>query len=137
MIKRSILSILAGVAFVIVVTTLVDIVLYVNDIYPQSGQPLSDALAVLATSYRVIIGIMGAWLTAWLAPSKPMKHALILGGIGMALGLIGIAVTWGKELGPVWYPIAVAVLAIPQSWVGGRLFESLSAHKSKQRLFDG
>jgi hypothetical protein len=134
-IKRSILSIVAGAVFIFVVTTLVDIVLYVNGIYPHTDQPLSAALVVLATSYRIIIGIMGAWLTAKLAPHKPMKHALILGCIGMALGVIGIAVSWGKEIGPTWYPIAVALLAIPQSWIGGRLFEILSARKSKQDLF--
>jgi hypothetical protein len=26
-------------------------------------------------------------------------------------------------LGPRWYPIALVVLALPQSWAGGRLFE--------------
>jgi hypothetical protein len=136
-IKRSILSIVAGIIFVTVVTTLVDLVLYVNGVFPQSDQPLSDALAILATSYRVIIGIIGAWLTARLAPYKPMKHALILGLTGTGLGLVVIAVSWGKEIGPAWYPIAVAVLAIPQSWAGGQLFEIQSARKSSQRLTGG
>jgi hypothetical protein len=29
---------------------------------------------------------------------------------------------WNRGLGPRWYPIALAVLAIPQCWVGGRLY---------------
>lgn len=134
---KSILSIAAGCIFFIVFTTLVDIMLYVNGIYPQTDQPLSAALAVLATSYRVIIGIIGAWITARLAPHKPMRHALILGCIGTVLGIAGIALSWGKEIGPAWYPIAVAALAIPQAWIGGWLFETLSAHKSKQHPVDG
>ena len=135
--KRSVLSVVSGVLFVIIVTTLVDIALHVAGVYPPMDQPMSDSLAVLATSYRIIIGIIGAWLTARLAPHKPMKHALILGAIGTVLGLVGVAASWGKELGPIWYPIALAVLAIPQSWAGGRLFEKLSAGKSSQASASG
>ena len=63
-------------------------------------------------------------LTARLAPGKPLKHALILGYLGVALGLVGVIATWNKGLGPHWYPIALVVLAVPQSWVGGKLYEA-------------
>jgi len=59
-----------------------------------------------------------------------MKHALILGVVGTALGLVGVVTTWNLGLGPRWYAIALAVLAIPQCWVGGRLFE-MQATKSE------
>lgn len=131
-VKRSVLAVVAGVLFVIVVTTLVDIALHLTGVYPPTDQPMSDPLAVLATSYRIIIGIAGAWVTARLAPHKPMKHALILGSVGTVLALVGVAASWGKGLGPDWYPIALAVLAIPQSWLGGRLFEMQLNGKSKQ-----
>jgi hypothetical protein len=52
-----------------------------------------------------------------------MKHAMILGYVGVILGLIGLAVTWNAGLGPRWYPIALVVLAIPQCWAGGKLYE--------------
>lgn len=123
--KRSIWSIVAGVLFIIVVTTLVDIALYVLKVYPPNA-PLDDALAALATAYRIVISIAGAYLTARLAPGKPMKHALILGLVGTLLGLLGLVLTWGKGLGPNWYPIALVVLAIPQCWAGGKLYELLS-----------
>lgn len=129
--KRSIWSVVAGVVFIIVATTLVDIALYLAKVYPPMGEPMDDSLAVLATSYRIIISIIGAYLTAKLAPSKPMKHAMILGVVGTLLGLVGVAASWGKGLGPTWYPIALAVLAIPQCWAGGRLYELLSA-RSRQ-----
>src|SRR5262245_2526024 len=107
--KRSIWAILAGALFIIVVTTIVDVALHVAGAYPPVDQPLNDAQAVLGTSYRVIIGIAGAWLTARLAPNKPMKHAIILGCIGAALGLVGVVATWNKELGPGWYSVAHVV----------------------------
>jgi hypothetical protein len=51
-----------------------------------------------------------------------MRHALIGGCIGIALGTLGAVVTWNRNLGPHWYPIALIVLAIPQSWLGAKLF---------------
>jgi hypothetical protein len=121
--KKSIWAVLAGVLFIVVVTTLVDIALHALHVFPPMDQPLDDRLAALATSYRIVISIVGAWLTARLAPAQPLKHALILGLVGTFLGLVGILATWNRGLGPRWYPVALAVLAIPQCWVGGKLFE--------------
>jgi hypothetical protein len=126
---RSLLAVAAGVLFIIVVTTLVDVVLHLAGVYPPVGQPLDDSRSIIATSYRIVIGVAGGWLTARLAPEKPMKHAMILGYVGVVLGLIGVAATWNAGLGPRWYPIALAVLAIPQSWAGGRIYEARSARR--------
>jgi hypothetical protein len=85
-------------------------------------QPINDALALLATSYRIVITVGGAWLTARLAPDKLMKHAMVLGVVGTVLGVAGVVATWNRGLGPRWYPITLAVLAIPQCFLGGRLY---------------
>ena len=79
----------AGLFFIIVVTTLVDIVLHAVRVFPPIDQPIKDDLALLATAYRIVISIAGAWLTARLAPDRPMKHVLILGLIGTVLGIVG------------------------------------------------
>lgn len=126
-VKRSILAVIAGVVFIIVVTMLVDIALHLTKVYPSMGGPMDNMLSILATSYRVVISIIGAWLTAKLAPRNPMKHAMALGFVGTVLALVGVAATWNKGLAPMWYPIALVVLAIPQCWAGGRLYELLSA----------
>lgn len=123
---KSVWAVVAGVLFIIIVTTLVDICLHVAGVYPPPPQPMTDKLAVLATAYRIVISVAGAWLTAKLAPSQPMNHAMILGYVGTVLGLIGVALTWNRGLGPRWYPIALAVLAIPQCWLGGKLYEMRS-----------
>jgi hypothetical protein len=127
--KRSIWAVVAGLLVVIVGSTLVDIVLHLAGVFPPVGQPINDSLALLATSYRIVISIGGAWLTARLAPDRPMKHVLILGLVGTALGLIGVVATWNKGLGPRWYAIALAALAIPQCWVGGKLYEMRSGKR--------
>jgi len=124
--RKSVWAVVAGVLFILIVTTLVDIALHALGVFPPMDQPLDDKLSLLATSYRIVISIGGAWLTARLAPANPMKHALILGLVGTVLGLVGVVATWNRGLGPRWYPIALAVLAIPQCWVGGKLYEMRS-----------
>jgi len=123
---KSVWAVIAGVLVIIVVTTLVDLALHAAHVFPPMDQPITDRLALLATAYRIVISIGGAWLTARLAPAKPMKHALVLGVVGTVLGLIGVVATWNLGLGPRWYPIALAVLAIPQCWAGGKIFEMRS-----------
>ena len=122
MTRRSIWAVVAGVLVIIVVTTLVDVVLHAVGVFPPMNQPINDVLAALATSYRIVISIGGAWLTARLAPDKPMKHAMIL-------GFVGVVATWNLGLGPRWYPILLAALAIPQCWAGGRIYEMQSGKR--------
>jgi hypothetical protein len=123
MTKQSIWAVVAGVLFTIVVTTVVDVVLHVAGAFPAMGQPLNDALSLLATSYRFIISIAGAWLTARLAPARPMTHVMVLGAAGTVMGIVGVVATWNLGLGPRWYPVAIAVLALPQCWIGGKIHE--------------
>src|SRR5215470_6848585 len=117
---RSVWSVAAGALIIIVVTTIVDVMLHVVGFYPPLGQPINHAQSLVGTSYRIVIGIVGAWVTACLAPARPMKHALILGYIGTTLGIVGVIATWNQALGPRWYPIAHVVLAIPEVWVGAK-----------------
>jgi hypothetical protein len=129
---RSIWAVVAGLLVVVVASTLVDIVLHVTGVYPPEGK-LDDRLALLATSYRIVISVAGAWLTARLAPGKPMKHALVLGWVGVVLGLVGAVVTWNLGLGPRWYPIALILLALPQCWLGGKLYEMQAGRSAAAR----
>jgi hypothetical protein len=120
---RSIWAVVAGLLFVVIGSTLVDTVLHATGVLPPAGQPMDDKLSLLATAYRFVISVAGAWLTAKLAPLNPVKHAVILGGIGTVLGLAGVIATWNAGLGPRWYAIALMVLAVPQCWLGGKLYE--------------
>jgi hypothetical protein len=120
--KRSIWPIAAGILVTVVFSTLVDAVLHAAGVLPPVPQPMTDAQSLLALSYRVVITVGAAWLTARLAPAEPMKHALALGGIGTIIGAAGAATTWNAGLGPHWYPVAIAVLAVPQCWAGGLLY---------------
>ena len=121
--KGSVWVVIAGVVSIVVVTTIVDIVLHVAGVFPPLDVPLDDRLSLIAASYRFVISVGGAYLTAKLALREPIKHALMLGIVGTLLGTLGVLATWGKGMGPAWYPISLAVLAIPQCWAGGKLYE--------------
>jgi len=122
-IGRSVGALLAGMVAGAVPVLATDAVLHATGVFPASPQPAGDALLLLATAYRVVYGVAGSYLTAWLAPSHPMRHVLVLGVLGTVLGIVGVVVTWGRGyvVGHEWYPITLAVLAIPQSWLGGIL----------------
>jgi hypothetical protein len=127
---KSIWAIVAGALFAIILTTLVDVTMLFSGVYPKRG--LTDATALLATAYRAIFGIGGAWVTARLAPNKPMKHAIIGGLLGAVIGVIGVVVRWNSDLGPRWYSIALAILAIPQAWLGAKLYELRLIQRQRQ-----
>ena len=119
---RSVGAVLAGLLTVVVTHTGTDAILHASGVFPAAGQVMTDALFVLATSYRVLFTVLGGYVTARLAPSRPLKHALVLGSIGSVLALAGMLATLGRgpEFGPLWYPLALVVTALPSCWLGGR-----------------
>jgi hypothetical protein len=124
-IGRSIGAVLTGILAAIVVTLATDIVLHTTGVFPPWGDSMvgHDGALQLATAYRTVYGVAGSYLTARLAPDRPMQHALVGGVIGLALSIVGAAVTWnrGPAFGPHWYPLALIVLALPTAWAGGKL----------------
>jgi hypothetical protein len=122
-IGRSLAAIVAGLLVIFVLSIGTDVVLHATGIFPPWFQPMADSLFVLATVYRSVYSVLGSYLTARLAPRRPMLHALILGVIGVVLSTAGAIGTWNKgpEFGPRWYPLTLIALALPLSWVGGKL----------------
>ena len=128
-IGRSIGALLAGFIAVVILSLGTDVALHAAGVFPAFGQPMSSALFLLATAYRTVYGIAGSYITARLAPDRPMQHALLGGVIGVVLSTVGAVVTWNKgpALGPQWYPLALVALALSQSWAGGRLHNMRAA----------
>jgi MFS family permease len=120
---KSTLAILAGLVSIFVLSLGTDQILHMLDIYPPWSEPMYDpGLNLLALGYRLVFNVFGCWLTARLAPRHPMRHAMILGGIGFVLSTIGaIGAIAAGDLGPNWYPILLALSALPCAWLGGRL----------------
>jgi hypothetical protein len=128
-IGRSILALLAGILVGAGLSIATDALLHTAGIFPELGGRMSDGLFALATTYRIVYAIIGSYVIAWLAPDRPMGHAVIGGVLGLVVSVIGAVATWNRDLGPHWYPIMLAVTALPCAWVGGklRLMHSLRA----------
>jgi hypothetical protein len=116
---RSIGAVAAGLVAIFAVTTVTDVVMHASGVFPPPGAPMSGALFLLALAYRFVFDVAGCWLTARLAPARPMRHALVLGSIGLVLSIAGAAAMWNA--GTHWYPLALAASALPCAWLGGRL----------------
>jgi hypothetical protein len=126
---RSTLAGLAGIATAVVPTLAADAIAYRAGLYPPAGQPIGDLPFVAATAYRVLFGVAGGYVTARLAPNHPMAHSMILGAIGLLVAIVGALATWnrGPEFGPHWYPVALVILSLPQSWAGAKLWLAQTA----------
>jgi len=121
---RSAGAVLLGFITVVVLSLGTDQILHVLKVYPPWGQPMYEpGLNLLALAYRTVYAILGSYLAAKFAPRAPMRHAMALGVIGLILSTAGAITAITKyNLGPVWYPIALVVTALPCAWIGGALY---------------
>jgi hypothetical protein len=118
-IARRTAAVLAGLVAIFVVTTAIDLVLHVTGVFPPLDQRMADGLFALALAYRVATGVMGSYVTARLAPDRPLRHALTLGVVGVVISTTGAAMMW--HAGPAWYSLGVIAVTIPCAWAGGSL----------------
>jgi hypothetical protein len=120
---RSAGAVIAGFLCTALLSVGTDAFMHARGIFPPSGQVMSDALFAWAATYRLVFTVLGGYVTAALAPHRPMSHVLILGAIGGLFATAGAVATWdaGPEFGPRWYPILLVVTALPCVWAGGVL----------------
>ena len=120
---RRIGAVLAGLIVVVILDVGLDTVMHATGVYPPWFQPMSNSLWLLAVGYRTIDGIIGGYIAAWLAPDRPVVHALVLGIIGIVFSTAGVIATWNKgpEFGPKWYPLTLVGIALPCALIGGLL----------------
>jgi len=120
---RSVGAVVAGAITGIVLSIGTDFLLHAAGWMPAPGQPASSSLLLAATVYRTFYGVLGAYITARLAPYRPFRHVTVLGSLGFLATLFGAIATWNKgpAFGPHWYPFTLIVLALPTAWLGGWL----------------
>jgi peptidoglycan/LPS O-acetylase OafA/YrhL len=122
-ILRRIGAVLAGIILIIILDNGLDAIMHATGIYPPWFQPMATGLWFLALGYRIIDSILGSYVTARLAPDRPLAHSMVLGALGVVFSTIGLIATWNKgpEFGPKWYPIALVIVALPCAFIGGTL----------------
>lgn len=120
---RSVAAVFLGFLSVVVFSLGTDQVLHVLKVYPPWGQPMREpALNLLALSYRIVYAALGSYIAAKFAPRNPMRHAVILGFVGLVVSTAGAIAAIPLDLGPAWYPISLVVTALPCAWLGGVLY---------------
>jgi hypothetical protein len=128
---RSVGAVLAGIVVGVALSLGTDAILHRAGIIPPLGTPAGNGVLALATIYRTVYGVIGSYVTARLAPNRPMFHAMIPGVLGFIVSIAGAVVTWNRaEFGPHWYPVLLVILALPTAWLGGKLGErNLAANR--------
>jgi len=91
------------------------------DAYSATGRVESVAMLTLTLAYVFVFAVIGCYLTARLAPHSPMRHALILGALGLVFNIVGTVTQW--HTAPTWYHVVALTLVMPAAWLGGRLRE--------------
>lgn len=123
-IGRSILAVLAGIVVGIVLSTGTDFGLHAIGLAPAPSlkDPWPNYLLGVATAYRSIYGILASYVIARLAPNRPMGHSLVAGALGLVVSSLGAAAAWSTTVGQHWYPVALALTALPTAWIGAKLW---------------
>lgn len=118
---KSIGAVVAGFVVVGISHSLTDFVLEKTGVFPPPFTPaaLETKYLAVAAVYRNIYNVFGGWITARLAPNRPVGHAIFLGALGLIANIVGGIVMW--KIGAHWYPFVLAVLALPSCWLGGVL----------------
>ena len=129
--RRSVLAVFAGLIANVILSTATDLLLVVAGVFPplsEFGNPevFSDSLLLLALGYRTVFGVLGCYVTARLAPKRPMAHSLALGTIGFAIGVIGAVATW--DTWTSWYSLAIIAVTLPSAWLGARISQHRQSH---------
>ncbi len=120
---RSIVAIVVG--FVLIGMLAMGTDMIVMQAFPaqfdEAGRTQNLTILMLMAAYVAVYAITGCYVTARLAPSRPMMHALILGALGLVMNIVATISLWGTA--PAWYHILNLLLVMPYAWIGGRIRE--------------
>lgn len=128
---QSIFAIVGGFLLVIALSVGTDSVFRYFEIFPPLGMPMFDpGLNLLALSYRVGYVVFGGLFTAVAAPDTPMRHVWTLAILEfMIAGIAAFGTLVATDVGPAWYPLAQAAMAIPGTWLGGAIHRALAGKR--------
>ena len=127
---KNIGAILLGFLITLILTRGTDILLENIGVFPTVEEQKKYGFNILwmnivAILYRIIFTMVGGYLTAKLSAGNPMRNVNILGIIGTSIAIIGnVVVSQIPEMAnvlPLWFSIALVIIAYPSVWIGGKL----------------
>lgn len=121
---KSIGAVLAGIISGALMSIVTDLALEKTGIFPSSNSGLFIWwMLLVALIYRGIYTVASGYITAALAPDKPMRHTIILGIIGVIVTILGSIANWDKSA--AWYPITLILITLPCTFIGGLIATNL------------
>jgi len=89
--------------------------------FDANGVPTSPTMMLVNLAYVGVFAIFGCWLAGKLAPNRAMRHALIVGVLGLILN-VGASIPL-RNAAPAWFIAAGVLTTMLWAWIGGRLAE--------------
>ncbi|HEU0054362.1 MAG TPA: hypothetical protein VFQ39_14340 [Longimicrobium sp.] len=120
---RSIVAVVAGFLFIGALSFGTDAIVRsaMPGAFDAAGRTDSVPLLLFFIVYVGVFAVAGCYLAARLAPSRPMRHALVLGVLGLVFNVAGTVAMW--DTAPAWFHVVSLLLVMPYAWLGGRLRE--------------
>jgi hypothetical protein len=116
---RSLMAVLLGMVVVFILSLGTNKLVRILGVFPD-GNPAA------ALIYRSAYIVLGGYIAARFAPSRPMAHALILGGIYFVFAcFFAITLIPMQYFGPTWYYVGLCITALFCAWIGGVLHRRL------------
>ncbi len=118
---RSIIAVIAGSVIWMVTALGMDGVLMslMPTWFGANGKVESVPLMLFMMSYSLLFSVLGGFVTASIARRKEIQHALALGVLQLAMGII--ATVQFYDTAPLWYHVMFLVLLVPANIFGGQL----------------
>lgn len=114
---RSVLAVVAGYLVTVVVVVLYfAIAVAILGLEPNKTPPTNVMVISIFVSF--VAAIIGGLTAAGLAKSEPFQHAFFLLVVGLAMGLVSMALSDGRE--PFWYQLAIQVVMVVGILIGGQ-----------------
>jgi len=126
MIRKCIWPVVAGFLLLAALSVGADILL--RGFFQMTFRPSEAAQGALASVVTIVyaagFGVLSSYLTARLAGSRPVMHAMALGGVVFLFTLGGLVGSWQKA--PTWFNLVFLGMIFPSAGLGGFLASGAS-----------
>ena len=130
---RSILAIVAGFVLTgaLIVGTTFAVTAAMPGAFDARQVPTSTGILLLMHLYVAVYATLGCWVAARLAPSRPMRHAMIVGVLGCLVNLANPNI-WSMY--PLWSNLVSVTTPLLWGWIAGTIRERQLAGTASPRM---
>jgi hypothetical protein len=119
---RSILAVVAGflVTGILIFATTAGVVATNPGAFDARSVPTTTGMLVAMHLYVAVYALLGCWVAARLAPSHPMRHAMIVAVLGVIVNAANPSI-WSTY--PLWSNIVSVGSPLLLGWLAGTIRE--------------